>query len=118
MAEQAAQEWLKGPVKVDCENCQPVVDEEPIKVNTHGKSPKVIEWLPVGSAEEITNIVIHDPHGDYEFTPPQPIGAKKWRTVDMCQHDRDYKYDITVRCKDCDEEVTLDPIIRNQDTGG
>jgi len=106
---------VAGPVTVSCLGCFPYVTPNPIQVDTHGKQPRVIHFQGDGSVAEITNIVIHDPAG--HFSGLQQLGPKTWRVIDDCQQDGPYKYDITVIPQDCDDEVTLDPIINNQDGG-
>ena len=109
--------WLSGPVKVSTEDCYPSVDPDPIVVNTHGNQPTMIHWQGDGTVDEITSIVIHDPDGDGEFTQPEQLGPKTWRVIDSCLNDKQYKYDITVKGKNCEEAIELDPIINNQDGG-
>ena len=118
MNEMAEFVWAAPIVKVSCDKGRPGVDPEHLSVNTNGNQPTLIIWQGDPSVTEITDIVIHDPDGDYEFDQPARLGPKTWKVIDKCAHNKPYKYDITVICKNSEEEVTLDPYIDNEDTGG
>jgi len=92
-----------------------VVYPNTLRVDTHGQLQTVIFWQADLSVDEIVSITFVNANGD--FTPPQKLTHRLWMCKDLCLHDGDYKYDITVKHNGVDQ-APIDPYVHNEDGGG